>query len=40
MTSTELNLKVIEYFPQIKDIYYEETSWQDGNETMQDSKAI
>ena len=33
MTSKELNLKVIEYFPQIKDIYYEETSWQDGNET-------
>ena len=33
MTSKELNLKLIESFPDIKDVYYEETSWQDGDET-------
>lgn len=33
MKSRELNLKLIESFPEIKDIYFEETSWQDGNET-------
>ena len=33
MTSTQLNLKLIESFPQIKDLYIEETSWQDGDET-------
>lgn len=33
MTSTQLNLKLIESFPQIKDVYLEETSWQDGDET-------
>lgn len=33
MTSKELNLKLIESFPEIKDVYYEETSWQDGDET-------
>ena len=33
MTSKELNLKLIEFFPEIKDVYFEETSWQDGDET-------
>ncbi|MBO4898489.1 MAG: hypothetical protein J5590_09355 [Clostridia bacterium] len=33
MTSTKLNLKLIECFPEIKDVYYDETSWQDGDET-------
>ena len=33
MTSKELNLKLIESFPEIKDVYLEETSWQDGDET-------
>ena len=33
MTSKELNLKLIESFPEIKDVYCEETSWQDGDET-------
>ena len=33
MTSKELNLKLIESFPEVKDVYYEETSWQDGDET-------
>ena len=33
MTSKELNLKLIESFPEIKDVYFEETSWQDGDET-------
>lgn len=33
MTSKELNLKLIEVFPEIKDIYFKETSWQDGDET-------
>jgi hypothetical protein len=33
MTSKELNLKLIEFFPEIKDIYFAETSWQDGDET-------
>ena len=33
MTSKELNLKLIEAFPEIKDAYYEETAWQDGDET-------
>ena len=33
MTSKELNLKLIESFPEIKDVYFKETSWQDGDET-------
>ncbi len=33
MTSKELNLKLIEIFPEIKDAYLEETSWQDRDET-------
>ena len=33
MTSKELNFKLIKSFPEIKDVYYEETSWQDGDET-------
>ena len=33
MTSKELNIKLIESFPEIRDIYYDETSWQDGDET-------
>ena len=33
MTSKELNLKLIDSFPEVKDVYYEETSWQDGDET-------
>ncbi len=33
MTSKELNLKLIKYFPEIKDVYIEETSWQDCDET-------
>lgn len=32
-TSKELNLKLTEVFPEIKDIYFKETSWQDGDET-------
>ena len=31
--SKELNLKLIEAFPEIKDVYFKETSWQDGDET-------
>lgn len=33
MTSKELNLKLIKAFPEIQDAYFEETSWQDGDET-------
>lgn len=33
MINNELNLKLIEAFPEIKDVYFEETSWQDGDET-------
>ncbi len=33
MTSIELNLKLVESFPEIKDAYLEETSWQDNDET-------
>ena len=33
MTSKELNLKLIESFPEIKEVYYEETSWQDADDT-------
>ena len=33
MTSTELNLKLIESLPEIRNIYNEEISWQDGDET-------
>ena len=33
MTSKELNLKLIEAFPEIKNAFYDETSWQDGEET-------
>ncbi len=31
--SKELNLKLIESFPEIKDVYFKETSWQEGDET-------
>ena len=33
MTSSELNLKLTTSFPEIQDVYLEETSWQDGDET-------
>ena len=33
MTSKELNLNLVKYFPEIKDVYIQETSWQDGDET-------
>lgn len=33
MTSKELNLKLIEFLPEIKSMYDEEISWQDGNDT-------
>ncbi|MBQ6998918.1 MAG: hypothetical protein IJN62_03925 [Clostridia bacterium] len=33
MTSKELNLKLINNFPEIIDTYNEEISWQDGNDT-------
>ena len=33
MNSKELNLKLVEVFPEIKDSFVRETSWQDGNET-------
>ncbi|MGN0179404.1 MAG: hypothetical protein ACI4DY_08200 [Monoglobaceae bacterium] len=33
MTSKELNLKLIKALPEISDMYYEEISWQDGDET-------
>lgn len=33
MTSKELNLKLIEALPEIKDVYNEEISWQEGDET-------
>lgn len=33
MTSKELNLKLIESFPEIREAYIEETAWQDGDET-------
>jgi len=33
MTSKELNLKLIELLPEIKGIYEDETSWQEGDET-------
>ena len=33
MNSKELNLKLINYIPEIKDLYKEETSWQDGDNT-------
>ncbi len=33
MTSRELNLKLTAFFPDISDAYYEEASWQDGDET-------
>ncbi len=33
MTSKELKLKLIEALPEIKDVYNEETSWQEGDET-------
>ena len=33
MTSSELNLKLTTSFPEIQDLYREETSWQDGDET-------
>ena len=33
MTSRELNLNLVKCFPEIKDVYLQETSWQDGDET-------
>ena len=33
MTSKELNLNLVKYFPEIKDVYIQETSWQDGDDT-------
>ena len=33
MTSKDLNLKLIKNFPEIRDVYLKETSWQDGDET-------
>ena len=33
MTSRELNLKLTEALPEIKNVYYDETSWQEGDET-------
>ncbi|MBE6651087.1 MAG: hypothetical protein E7613_07220 [Ruminococcaceae bacterium] len=33
MTSKELNMKLIELLPEIKRLYEDETSWQEGDET-------
>lgn len=33
MTSRELNLKILEYFPKLKNAYEDEVSWQEGDET-------
>ena len=33
MTSKELNMKLIELLPEIKCLYEDETSWQEGDET-------
>lgn len=33
MTSRELNLKLLNYLPEIKEKYDEEVSWQDGDDT-------
>lgn len=33
MTSGELNLKLLEYLPEIESLYNEEVSWQEGNDT-------
>ncbi len=33
MTSKELNLKLLEKIPKIKELYEAEVSWQEGNET-------
>jgi len=33
MTRTELNQKIIEYFPELQDAYINEVSWQEGDET-------
>lgn len=33
MTSKELNLKLLEYLPEIKGKYDEEVSWQEGDDT-------
>ena len=33
MTSRELNLKLTEALPEIKNVYNDETSWQEGDET-------
>ena len=33
MTCKELNLKLIELLPEIKKMYEEETSWQEGDNT-------
>ncbi|MBQ7975791.1 MAG: hypothetical protein IJ300_08935 [Clostridia bacterium] len=33
MNSRELNLKLIDFFPEINGMYQEETVWQDGDET-------
>ena len=33
MTCKEMNLRLIATFPELRNAYYEETSWQDGDET-------
>ena len=33
MSSKELNLKLIEFLPEIKEMYEAEVSWQEGDET-------
>ena len=33
MKSSDLNLKLLEYLPEIENLYNEEVSWQDGNDT-------
>lgn len=33
MISSELNLKLTDFFPEINSMYQEETVWQDGDET-------
>ena len=33
MLSKELNLKLIEFLPEIKELYEDEVSWQEGDET-------
>ncbi len=33
MTSKEMNLKLLSAIPEVSNKYYEETSWQDGEDT-------